>query len=82
MFGTTYLPTLLDLLDSWMRWVGDFQAVAFRGACAALLAYRRWVGKRLDDEYPAVAARLDAQLATIADSSVREEAGEPGPVDR
>jgi nitroreductase len=62
LFGTSYLGALLDLLDTWAKEVGDFQAVAFRAACRALCDYRRWVGDRLEHEFHGLAGRLERQL--------------------
>jgi len=76
LFGTSYLGTLLDLLDRWVQSTGDLQAVAFRGACGALNAYRGRVGKRLEDEFPALSERLDRQLAAFAE--MRAARGEGG----
>jgi nitroreductase len=63
LFGTSYLGKLLDLLDTWVRSIGDLQAVAFRAACGALWGYRDRVGRQLEREYPDLSARLESQLA-------------------
>jgi nitroreductase len=75
LFGTSYLGTLLDLLDLWVQSTGDVQAVVFRGAYGALRAYRSWAGKRLEQEFPALSERLDWLLATFAETMTGQEEG-------
>lgn len=76
LFGTTYLATLLDLLDRWAESTGDLQAVVFRGALGALRMYRDRVGRRLGEECPVLLDRLDRQLAASGKMNAgRQEGG-------
>jgi len=75
LFGTSYLGSLLDLLDAWAEAVGDFEAVPFQAACRALDEYRSRIGDRLGREFPALAARLDQQLNRYRHSVSASEDG-------
>lgn len=73
--GRNSVEPLLDLLDRWTESIGDREAVAFRGACGALRAYRDRVGERLSRESPALFGRLDRLLSASPDATRETEAG-------
>ncbi|MBT40009.1 MAG: nitroreductase family protein [Myxococcota bacterium] len=70
VFGLGYMDTLLDLLDDWQRSVGDRDAVAYQGACAALAAYWEHSRGALPDAAPELARRIEQFLTSREGPSI------------
>jgi len=69
LFGLGYVGKLLSLMETWVRATGETDAVVFRGACAALLRYRRQVGESLTRKQPVLITRIDKVLYDYANAA-------------
>jgi nitroreductase len=62
-FGLGCIEALLDLMDRWVCFTHDLEAVVFRGAYATLVRYREYVGQSLSQERPDLVLRIDRLLS-------------------
>ena len=59
LFGLGYIEKTIELAEQWVYLTGDFDAVVFRGAYAALISYKNHVGGELQKSRPRIYERLE-----------------------